>query len=88
MHIGTSGIDIAKNVFQVHGVDAQRSRCSAASAWRRCARTVWAASARAICCATSLSAWWGQDMAMGLVKGEGFPVDASLLEGHATRYHG
>jgi transposase len=27
-------------------------------------------------------------MAMGLVKREGFPVDASVLEGNASRYHG
>ena len=27
-------------------------------------------------------------MAMGLVKGEGFAVDASVLEANASRYHG
>jgi Transposase DDE domain len=27
-------------------------------------------------------------MALGLVKGEGFPVDASVLEANASRYHG
>jgi hypothetical protein len=30
---------------------------------------------------------WGA-MAMGLVKGEGFAVDASVLEANASRYHG
>jgi transposase len=27
-------------------------------------------------------------MGMGLVKGEGFAVDASVLEANASRYHG
>jgi hypothetical protein len=27
-------------------------------------------------------------MAMGLVKGEGFAVDASVIEANASRYHG
>jgi len=27
-------------------------------------------------------------MTMGLVKGEGFAVDASVLEANASRYHG
>jgi hypothetical protein len=27
-------------------------------------------------------------MAMGLVKGEGFAVDASVMEANASRYHG
>jgi hypothetical protein len=27
-------------------------------------------------------------MAMGLIKGEGFAVDASVMEANASRYHG
>ena len=50
MQITTSGLDIAKNVFQVHGIDAAEkvvigSSSGAAKCWRssrRCRLALWA----------------------------------------------
>ena len=36
MHITTLGIDLAKNVFQLHGVDARGRAVSCCRRWRVC----------------------------------------------------
>src|SRR5690242_9189366 len=47
-----------------------------------------AAFARAICCAWCFERVVGICLAAGLIKGDGFAIDASVIEADASRYHG